>query len=512
MKLPDTTKARISKTLLDVAEALPSFNGSIVQLFQVIRKHQREDAERTYQQSRLPQGSQITNVYLRLFEIYTVEELDHLIDNLTRLFPLYSASNDEPFSAIKYQAKHLTSLRWLNVSTIGLRNGLFFTPRYRHFKLPTEVDHIDIQLIQLLPSIFVVTLDAHLTVQAQDQLKALQDKRYLPRVIFTKTIPLRERDWGYSSTMAEGVMRHEIELWSIDLRRKIEKALRPVFAGQFQRHRSDGAPQLPCIEVHFLEGLSGDGKDLIKNWIHHWIAWLETRGFDLELYESFSDGKVLFIPSEDGSTAHKLVVLTHTQPQSDASGNPITKSGLIQDSKYIVNELTSTLAIWDFLRLTQRTVEDLRLTSFGKSKRTWVPGLPPTAYARLNENILHTSMLLDRIATEFDEMRSFFLHSPWIHLELRQLTEKDDGKQFKELYVEAIDLRIKLLRRHITIIKDWLSQFLALRNNQAMFWLTVIIALAAVVGIVGTENIQNALHWLATAAITLIRNLFGWLQ
>jgi hypothetical protein len=118
-------------------------------------------------------------------------------------------------------------------------------------------------------------------------------------------------------------------------------------------------------------------------------------------------------------------------------------------------------------------------------------------------------MLLDRIATEFDDMRPILLASIWIDLDLKRVREIDEEKsKIAQIYVEAIDGRIKLLKRHMSLIKDWLSHSLTLRNTASMYWLSLIVGLATIVSVIGVQTLQSSLGKLMTAILNLAESLF----
>lgn len=248
---------------------------------------------------------------------------------------------------------------------------------------------------------------------------------------------------------------------------------------------------------------------MIKAWASSSIPWLQTRGFDLIRDEAFSDGKVIFIASIRSQFSYKLVVLTHSFVQPDKAGKTPTELGMITISNFIVNDITKNLALLDFLQFMQTTIENLRYKSFRTVKPNWIPHLLLSPHIRLNDSILQTSMLLDRIAMEFDDMKSLFLHSFWTDLELKRVRKIDVEKdKIAQIYVDAIDGRIKLLKRHILLIKDWLSQFLALRNIASMYWLAIIVGLATIAGVIGVHNIQIGLGKLITVIFKLSESLF----
>jgi hypothetical protein len=63
IRIPKKYQARLSKVYLDCAEMLPRFGGGPISTLQLHREHQREDAEDTYQRTRLPEGIKVQYLF-----------------------------------------------------------------------------------------------------------------------------------------------------------------------------------------------------------------------------------------------------------------------------------------------------------------------------------------------------------------------------------------------------------------------------------------------------------------
>src|ERR1039457_2410843 len=87
-------RERFSSKYLDWAEALPKFNGGIIQHLQAIRERQRVEAQEAYAETRSPQDMVLHLDRFLLVEIFLIEDFEELKDQLTRLFPKGSASMD----------------------------------------------------------------------------------------------------------------------------------------------------------------------------------------------------------------------------------------------------------------------------------------------------------------------------------------------------------------------------------------------------------------------------------
>lgn len=508
-RLSEKVKARISKTILDIAEALPTFNGGIIHMFQVIRDQQRKGAERACNRSKLPEGYQIEFSSIRLIDFYLVEDLDKLLINLKRVFPDINKSLRNTLLTLKERSERISSISSYPIGVIGRRKPWNPTMSFRKLDtLPIEIDHISIALTQLLPSLFVITFDVQLSSEAITMFQRMQEKQYLPQVIFVKLIPFRARDWPHSIEFAEETVRREVNTWVAHLRKKLEGLIWTFFSGHFLSQRAGPNPQLPCIETHFITSTSDSFDELINPGKKQREMWLYSRGLELTSHKTYSDGKVFFTPSEELRDPHKLVVLKNSDSETNESGDRSSKNNLRVQSPYVVNEITSSLALLTYLRLIERRFEKLRIDSFQTVKAKWIPRIRLSPHIKLNDGILQTSMLLDRIAAEFDHMKDFFRSPHWIDLDLKRVRDlPNDNLTLKEKYIEAIDYQIELLDKHMMLIEKRLSQYLTLRNTEATHKLAIVVGLVTLAGVIGLDNVRSFIDWFFTSATLLIGRL-----
>jgi hypothetical protein len=85
--LRDRLRAKYASLILDIAEALPTFNGGIVSIFQEQRRYQRESSKEDTEGSRVPDGVQVKLHSFTPLRLYLLEDLEMLNASLERLFP-----------------------------------------------------------------------------------------------------------------------------------------------------------------------------------------------------------------------------------------------------------------------------------------------------------------------------------------------------------------------------------------------------------------------------------------
>lgn len=415
-------------------------------------------------------------------------------------------------------------------------------------KLPPEVDHIQVGLHQILPSVFVVTFDVYLTDRATQRLMQLQSMHYLSEVRFTRLIPRGILAGGYSESPADGVMRREILSWLKQLRGEVEMCLKPLANGYFMRHSPDKVARLPAIEIYALKGvLKGNKVGNISNkseeepelgalhrflarpWsVFRWKAteqtpeqktiealpngsyafneilstlineawrWWRSLGFNSFGYNVYTDDKLMFMPRQDEVVygrseriPHRLIVLWEPYLAS------IKTNGFGEDQKaavaYYTQDTLDTMlpciAILSFLILFQRNIETLRQKTFRSMETRWPPNIGLIADIRRSDTIMQASMLLDRISKEFQQEQASFRYDLRKIAALRSIENSGTkhAKELRDVLLESISFRIELLNKHLFFVQDWFSQYLTLRNTAVTYFLAIIAGGTAIISVI----------------------------
>jgi hypothetical protein len=522
-RISDKIRVLISNKYLDWAEHLPKFNGSFVMNLQDIREDQRSRAEKEFRRSRPPEGTKIEYLYFRLIEIFHIEEFDKLLEGLIRLFPgLQDNSRNRDF---------LTDFRKLAGTIAGggmyrlgliyrdLKGKFFFSGSHCEIKdLPPEVTYVAVALHKVLPSIMFVTLDVHLTEEATERLLALQERYFLPKTRFFNLTPWKAAR-GYSQESIEIVRANEIFAWIDNLRGRVEKCIRSFCDGYFMQQISE-KPRLPAIEVYGLKGLP-EGEEAFQKWSNEARDWSESLGFHFH-YDTYSDGKTLFTWSHTDSVhrykGYRLTVLwkPYVESLKSSPSEGEERDAIMHYTEYTLDAILPCIGVIEFLISARRNVERLRQVVFGSMRIRSLPRYTLNKHIKLNNIIKRESMLLDRIAMEFEQRTNYIRYEMEPVQDMKETKTIPDGKQggnLRDIMIESVKFDIGLLKKHLSLITTSFSEYLAARNMQVTYrlqrsiWgLTIVVTIATIAGLAANwPNIQNLLNGLMKIMKSILR-------
>lgn len=502
MKLiSEKLKSTISKKWLDLAEKMPKSKNGLFSILQALRTHQRERSEHDYESSQIPSGIEIDYLYFCMFDLFQVEDFDHLLDGILHLFPqLYSDDlSGETFSSrFRQSIKRITSSWQENVGIIAPNRNRFFGSRANRqiADLTPEVDYIEVGIHHFLPSLCAVVFGVHLTNKATQCLVELQNKHYLSDIRFKRLVPLGELAIPYSSYGPDWERKQAILEWKRHLHSKIEACLRPYLNGHFMRQYSGKTARLPVIEVYALRGVP-EGKEHLEKWLNESWAWRGSLGFDFHSSDTYTDGKSLFAPQDrttDSASVHQLLVLWEPYLRSlkDHIG-PDERASVVFHTVYMLMDILPTITLLELLRTSQDNIEKLRQNVFKGTKPSWRHRIVLTPYITLNDIVLQTSMLVARTSQEFEQWQPWFrkdaqelseLEAPWKPYAKEKQTLGDDMLKF-------VRFRMDVLKKHAELIESWSTQYLTLRNVYTTYLLALLVLILTFVSCVGFQTIQN---------------------
>ena len=503
IKTADRFRLALSKRYLDLAESLPRCAAGPIAMLQQVRQRQRGDSHRAYEISRPPEGTEVEFLSFRLIEIYPSEEAAQVQRAILQFFPdLDSDLRHRRFTEdLKHQAAGVLGGAWwdLGVAVREPERRHFGSPTYPMPDLPKEVEYVRFRLTKILPSLFAMTFDVCLEVEATHKLRRLQEAKYLPDIRFQSLLPIGIRGYARSGFPADFVRQRTILSWLERLQAKVEAPLRPLVSGYFASQSDGRSPQLPSIQAYAIRGMPR-GKQDITEWIKQSRGWWSSLGFNFYPFELFSGANLMFVLGLDdrnsslSASSYRLVVLweayletLNTQPYGGDE-----RAAVQYDVFDRLEPMLPVMAVLDFLKYPQKRIGELRQNVFGRLKRGKVKCLP--SFMRLiktSDEILLASVLLDRVSTEFrgergwlaqrlKDMDKLIRHSPW---------SEEHAKGLATVMLETVEFRMMVLERLISSIEDWFSQYLTLRNMAAIYWLEIIVAVVTVAGIIGLKNI-----------------------
>ena len=489
-------RSQLAEIYISLASKLVFLKGAGVNTLRHIKEQQDKDSQKAFLRTRPPEGTTIEYVYFRLFELFQIEDVDSLLRGLRKLFPNFNDSffHGDDYGKFIQNATGITGGEWLNIGHICReRRGRFWGDQFRELKkLPSYVDYIHVELHKVLPSVFAITYDVHLEESATQKLIELQKSRYTPEIQFRKIIPYGRLGGGYSTNRAEYVMRRQIEKWKTDLISQVEKCLEQFLIGDFLHDKSRKAQHLPAIEVYSFKGIPTT-KTALRKWIQHSGAWLESLGFYLLQIDSYTNGKLIFVPkwqhdTENNRPAYRIIVLWDSYIKSinrEIYGNDDKFAVAYNTQENFLAPILPTLVIFEMLARFQEKFENTRRKVLATIRPTNFYGAYLGRYIKLNDIVLYASVLYDRISKDFQiEAKHISAHLK----EVSDLTEigHTRKKKYRKLDQElfgGVEFRINLLKEHVDFAMNWFSQYLALRNLSVIYFLALVAGGAAIVSL-----------------------------
>jgi hypothetical protein len=473
----------IGRKTLDFVEALPKFERGIFGHLQDIRRFQREHAAEAYRESRPPEGSSLDLLYVRLIEVFQIEDFPALYSGLLGLFPeLRDFPRHDDFRGQFWRFADTISVTGdMAVGTISRRErSLPFRTAGTLPDLPDEVVSIDVWLHKIIPSIFVVTLDVHVSSQMVERITALQSRPYLPSVRFWRLVPFRRR-LGYSQSHSEAEMCEAISRYLDQVQRRVEETLQPWLHGYFSALNAGRARRLPSVVVVGLKGVPED-EEAFEKWTKDAFRWLESFGIGHGVL--FKGSERIWIPPESVHTEitsrYFLCLLWEQYIRS------ITVDGFGGErvageyhSRYTLDAVLPCVSIVECLSSIQRNVERLRRISLGALGRRRFVLNRMRHYFTLGEVIAWQSILLERLELEFGERKTRIRHelryvedlkSRWLRTKLKQ------ENTLSASLLDAVDSGVARLGKYLGTVRRAFSETLVARNMAIMYRLQVLIA------------------------------------
>lgn len=494
-------KLKFGKKYLEIAAMLPQFGGGFIRTLQDMKAHHNELAEEAHKRSRPPANVELDFLYFQLIEMFHLEDFDKLRDGLYRLLPALKDDSFYRFSTDAF-SKQAESIQGGGSGFLGYilrekgKRLLGMDPYMVMPKLPESVDFIKVEYIKALPSVFLVTLDVNLTETATRHLVRLQDRRYEPAPYFRSVLPWRAMRGGWSESASESEMRMAILHWLQDLRAGVENVLRPYLSGYFTRQSAKTLTRLPAVEVYALKGGPED-LDTFHEWTNKERAWLDSLGFRFIFDAYGNDRVILTVPERDDPELHiayRLIALwqSYIKSISTSGFGGDERRAISHDTTYLLRALSVVIVLHEFLNIVQSNISKLRKVTFGAMKR----GKLLSRYMKLNNTIQKESVLLDRISMEFEQQKGLVSHDALEIGELKSVIPslRAPEDHFAINALVGLEKRMQNLTKQVEHVKRSFSDFLALQNMRAIYFLQRIVLIISIVAM--TSALLNALgNW-----------------
>jgi hypothetical protein len=487
---------------LDVAEKLPALRGTGIATLHRIRKSQRAQEVVARKQAKQPEGSNISYPWVRLAELFPLEDYEELERRLRDLVPEDTFGRDL-VSGFREFAMGLSPLGNVLVGHVSAKKlSLAAMPHGILDTLPAEVEMVTIRLHKILPSMFAVTFDVRLTVAVTEKLRALQAETCLPRVAFRQLVPWGSGAHSHSVTSAQAARQELVIEWLLDLRGRVEKSLLPRVRGYFASGHRGRPPCLPAFEIFSLSGVPRDDEPF-KEWMNTGGAWLDALGASqmvINWYGFKEKDLLLVLPLEIKGTAsaYRIFSLSGSADNWELEGH---ERSVLEDT---LDNALPVLLLAAFLDRTQETVEELRKDVYKRLKEKSRYGRFRKDF-RLNQRLQRTSLLVSRFELEVKQSTEWLNDYSRAIEEFRRVGGPSNlvGEKLSEVVRRGIKAQYHLIGSHQRLISELFSDHLSWRNldenyrlQRRILWWTMVVSLATLAGLAATywTALENLVH------------------
>lgn len=378
--------------------------------------------------------------------------------------------------------------------------------------LPKGVLCVQVFPVELLPSLFMISIYVHLTEEARQELLDLHNKLYLAPFLLRGLSPQKIIGGSPTRVDSDFLRKQSIRKWKENLRGGVEMPLRPLLSGYFLHFARRGSRKLPAVEIYSLRG-GPTIPDLMEEWkpFYDWtsnavnLGWAAALGMDFVFGETFVSNLAHFQWGSviDGKKrpVSQLVLWEEAckqQLEADSKNAIVSQSQrvlsfpgadpLMEYGAKMLGVMNRGIGVVRVLQGLQLSIDKLRLLAFSRLNKK----LPLRLGFRLINRITRDALLLERIDGEFPTER--FWPLGLLDLTLFEVQRLRKGGWPDENFTTSVEKeiaeKVELLKNHSSQVQKWVAESLSLRNTKAILWLTIVGLILAIVSVIsGWESL-----------------------
>lgn len=524
----------ISEKLLDWAERLPRSNIWPVARFQRIRSSQKAHSEKVFQETRSPPNTSIEMLYIRLFDVFQVDEFSDIEGGMTRLFPSLGRMRRHRSTLIDARrlAESISEAGALRLGVISAQPNLFGDVASTELNtLPNnDIAHVDVTLHKFIPSLFAISFDIYPTDEAREQFHKLCNQRYLSTIDINKLLSWNK--FSLETHNTHQIMADTIFEWLKHLQRRCEAYSHEFVEGFFSRStsRMNKYSSMPMIEVYASKGIPTASSEFV-GWKKCARSWPDALGFNVDENVYGNLNQILtfskYTRADEPKRFDRVQQLLVWESFFDAPKSNTPLATEISDHiANVNNDWFMFVVILELLTIIQHHIEMIRKSAFRrmKSRFTRVSG-----HLKLYEQINREKALLSIIQHEFAQVRdrlppdmpnlyrlnvpnseSETVEQPNLHASglfrtmfrklgewstpvLASIETSEQGLGKVSFYADMDSIfrtSTDRLIRQMSLLEDAFSTYAELRNMQAIHFLQLIAAIGAIAAIASLISID----------------------
>jgi hypothetical protein len=491
MRISLKFKSFLSKWYLEYAERHSNSKFLSISDLTSIRKRQIKESNNVSQSSALPADVKLNLTNLLLFKSFHVEDVVKLERALGQIFGKKAGQrsiNRFFESKGKLTGASLSLIGRLYPKSTKKKKGFFQSIAYIK-NMPSFVKLIEVGFYRIIPSYYILTFNAILKESVSDDLLNHIQRKYFSEINFNNVIPWKLRTSGYNSNPVINVMVEKFSEWQKDLKRDVEHCISKFFKTSYISGSNTGF-DTTAIELYTIENDKYFNSN-VKEWYDH-HDYLRYYNIPFNYPLTFkNDMYVIIFPEYEKKIRNNFKIIASRNDIEKDSKN-YNEGKLFNFTDYInplIQDITFIFAPFNTFKSLQNDVEDIRyklLTEITKGKKLKITNL-----LNLMSSIERISQLNKRIDFEISDNKKWFLEITedvqdvsMFHLSIKS------GKSLQEFLSKEIEAHHKFLEKNIKLVQDSFKEFLNYTNiniayklQKKMFWLTIIIMIATLLGV-----------------------------
>lgn len=480
-------RGALSVKLLDWAESVSadrfkSINTLYIYIskLKTLRNKQRERAVKEKQERQPPPDASIKLSRIVVSLIFEYEDFKIIKKSIGQL-----RSKDDrtlkTLEKIKNGSNGYRALLTADIGTIAAKDGIKCHP-FDKVKLiakpPKNVNRVSASYFRPTSSIAYLNFEFYLSDEVSSDMEEILNQEYLSDVIFKKFFKTKHFISSYITKYKCTAVQDTMDKYKNTMRSDFENWIIKNF-----NLKQKEIKQISFVDLYEVYG-NPSAESELQEWKKDNFKWLECYGI---LRGSYHSDRKLYILRNGVNKYGSVHTLAKLEPHVEVVDGVHTDS--TQDDIESIGGISALLSI---MRSYGEDINTINGEGFDRIS-SWWQIWKPTSVVRIKK----LKARIERYKNEFEENRDA------VKLLILQLSLPKENILFEkeinltENIVQYMDSRIKEMEKSIKILDGGLTEIISSRNTIAMFWLTLVVGIATIVGVYldfrdkGKDNADN---------------------